>query len=71
MRKDDMIENGYKLRKDDDGTWSVIEAYKNEPAEFEGKLQTGLTEEKAHECLVQLTRKFMERQHEGGSGRLP
>lgn len=66
-----MIENGYKVRQEQDGTWSVIEAYKNEPVEFDGKLQTGLTETEANDCLVQITRTFMERQHEGGSGQLP
>jgi len=66
-----MIENGYKVRQESDGTWSVVEAYRGEPVDYKGKLQTGLTETEANDCLVQVTRTYMERQHEGGSGSLP
>jgi len=40
-----MIENGYKLHKNGDGTWSVIDAFKGNPITFEGKLQIALKEE--------------------------
>lgn len=66
-----MIENGYKVRQESDGTWTVVEAYRDQPVEYKGKLQTGLTETEANDCLVQVTRTYMERQHEGGSGNLP
>ncbi|WP_374788800.1 hypothetical protein [Brucella oryzae] len=42
-----MVENGYKLQKDGDGTWSVIDAFKGNPITFEGKLQIALNEDEA------------------------
>jgi hypothetical protein len=35
-REKTMIENGYKLHKNGDGTWSVIDAFKGNPITFEG-----------------------------------
>ncbi len=64
-----MAENGYAVRQEADGTWSVVDVFKGEPVTFKGHLQTTLSEEEANEALVQLCRKYMERHHEGGSGR--
>lgn len=66
-----MIENGYAVRQDDDGSWSVIDVFKDEPVTLEGRRLTGLSEAEANDALVHLTKKYMERHHESGSGRLP
>ena len=66
-----MIENGYKLHKNGDGTWSVIDAFKGNPITFEGKLQIALNEEEAKRVLDCLNRQNLERHPEDSSGRLP
>ncbi|MEJ5079779.1 MULTISPECIES: hypothetical protein [unclassified Ochrobactrum] len=66
-----MADNGYAARHEADGSWSVIDVFKGEPITFKGHLQTNLSEEEANEAIVQLCRKYMERHHEGGDGRLP
>jgi len=66
-----MAENGYAARCEADGTWSVIDVFKSEPVVFKGHLQINLSEEEANDAIVQLCRKYIERHHEGGSGRLP
>lgn len=66
-----MIENGYQLRRDGDGTWSVIDAFKGHPVTFEGRLQIALREEEAKRVLDRLNRQNLERHPEDGGGRLP
>ena len=66
-----MIENGYKLQKRGDGTWSVIDAFKGNPVTFEGRLQIALNEDEAQRVLDCLNRQNLERHPEDGSGRLP
>lgn len=66
-----MIENGYKLRKNGDGTWSVIDAFKGNPITFEGRFQIALSEGEAKRVLDCLNRQNLERHPEDGSGRLP
>ncbi|GAA5665574.1 hypothetical protein FHW72_002115 [Ochrobactrum sp. RC6B] len=66
-----MVENGYKLQKNGDGTWSVIDAFKGNPITFEGRLQIALNEEEAQRVFDCLNRQNLERHPEHGSGRLP
>lgn len=66
-----MIDNGYKLQKHGDGTWSVIDAFKGHPVTFEGRMQIALNEEEAKRVLECLIRQNFERHPENGSGRLP
>ncbi len=66
-----MVENGYKLQKNGDGTWSVIDAFKGNPITFEGRLQVALDEEEAKRVFDCLNRQNLERHPENGSGRLP
>ncbi|QWK79151.1 hypothetical protein [Ochrobactrum sp. BTU1] len=66
-----MINNGYDIRLETDGTWTVIDVFKGEPVAIKGHLQVGLTESDANEALDGLSRKYSERHDEGGSGRLP
>ncbi|MBB4095976.1 hypothetical protein HGG72_16350 [Ochrobactrum pecoris] len=66
-----MINNGYELHKNGDGTWAVIDAFKGNPITFEGKLQIALNEDEAKRVLDCLNRQNLERHPEDGSGRLP
>lgn len=56
-----MVGNGYDLRQESDGTWSVIDVFKNEPVTLEGHEQVKLSEAQARDSLEYLCRKYIER----------
>jgi len=66
-----MIDNGFEVRKETDGTWSVFDKFSGEVVAIDGHVQAHLTEAEASEALDLLIRKYMVRHHEDGSGRLP
>ncbi|TNV18306.1 hypothetical protein FIC94_01425 [Ochrobactrum teleogrylli] len=66
-----MIENGFDVRREHDGTWSVFDKFSSEVVSIEGHVQARLTETEARDALDLLIRKYMVRHHEDGSGRLP
>ncbi len=66
-----MPENGYKLQKNGDDTWTVIDAFKGNPITFKGRLQIALSEEEAERVLDCLNQQNLERHSENGSGRAP
>lgn len=56
-----MVGNGYDIRRESDGTWSVIDVFKNEPLTVEGHEQVNLSEAQARDSLEYLFRKYIER----------
>lgn len=66
-----MIENGYDVRREHDGTWSVFDKFSGEVVSIDGHVQARLTESEARDALDLLIRKYMVRHHEDGGGRLP
>ena len=66
-----MKENGFDIRREEDGSWTIIDVFSHQAVFHDGHLQKGLTEQQAKFVLDILSRKYAERHNEGGSGRLP
>lgn len=55
-----MLNNGYSLRLEADGTWTVFDVFSGKPVVKNGAEQAGLTETEANEILDTLRKDFIE-----------
>lgn len=52
-----MLENGFDIRREGDGSWTVIDVFNHQAVVHDGHLQKGLTEQQAKFVLDILSRK--------------
>lgn len=59
-----MVENGYDMRREKNGTWTVFNSYSGKPVIHNDVEQTELTEAQASEILETLRQDFLEKSPE-------
>lgn len=59
-----MSSNGYSMRQDSPGKWTVYDTYSGKPVVYNDIVQTNLTEDDANEILELLRQDYIEKSTE-------